>query len=589
LAFDKFILKNQERVLIFVLLFVLAGILLVVDFYGYDPHIDTKTNYMFSQTGSRSSQDEDASHWNRNLNSGMPQYNKVFWDQYPEIYQLFSQPVFFIIIVFFASLGVYLFFLLTGYNRWESLFGAIFYGLAIRFLGYLPIWQYGWKLILLFIPWMAYSMRQLKNGASIRYAALFSLMFLLSLLLFETEIIIYLLLAIVIYLLYSFVDMIEYEHGMQCYINFLLKVMVGIFLAVTGVIFPYLPLLRGQNLSILDSIQSIAHWRLAMMIILIAGAFLLLRLGKKRIVLFAGTGLLIACGMYAIIYQFPWIDNLEIDNMQTSSELVQEMLSDNSEFRIYPIGKEFRKNRWAVKTQSIGGKDFYQPRHYNRIISQSLDSETDKNLNINWNLLKLLNVKYLISAVKIPSYRVDYAHYSPDEKLILYKLQETPKYAWFVENWQILYPEKIIQKLNEPEFDPYSIAFLEHEIPEFNEQQLPKPQNAKISIINIEQEYIELRVENENPGLLIISELFDRDWQAYVDEIPVEIYRADYLLRSIVVPPGPHEIAFRYEPDIEKYIRISYWARVLILLLLIEELLFFVWKRFGASWKLDGK
>ncbi|HEY7727375.1 MAG TPA: hypothetical protein VID50_02895 [Candidatus Eisenbacteria bacterium] len=50
------------------------------------------------------------------------------------------------------------------------------------------------------------------------------------------------------------------------------------------------------------------------------------------------------------------------------------------------------------------------------------------------------------------------------------------------------------------------------------------------------------------PGIFLLRDQWDPDWTARVDGSPARIYRVDYLLRGVLVGPGVHRIAFRYEP-----------------------------------------
>jgi hypothetical protein len=585
LGFTEYVEQNREKAVFLFLLLILANMLLIVDFFGNDPHWDAKSNYYYGQSGSRGENGTGVTLWNRNLNCGLPQYNKVFWDRYPAFYRIFASKLFFILLTLCAVTGVHHFLKSAKYSYREIITGALLYGLGMRFLTYLPVWHYGWELMLLFLPWIAFSLQHLRNGGSILYSAFLALLLYLSFLLFESELIIYLLLAIIIYLLYSFEEMLEHPHRFFSYLIFLGKAMLGIFLGIIAAIYPYVPLIQAQSGNLAGALQEVSLWRLTGIIILESGMFFLLRLGQKRLLLSIWLVLLMATVMYVFTQKVPRLDKEEKkeSGLQLQSELVDILQMDNTQFRVYPLGRSFMENRWSVATESIGGNTDYQMERYRQAMRKCLSVETDKNLMINWNFLKMLNVKYLISAVKIPSYRIEYRHFSPDEKMTLYQVLETPKYAWFAREKQVLGQEEILNKLIDPEFDPHQIAFLESEIPEFKIiDLLPEPVNSFIVIEKISAEYIRLKVRNDKAGLLVLSELYaeNKDWKAYIDRETTEIYPADYLLRSIVVPAGTHQIEMRYKPEnLEKYRRYSFLARMAILLLLAEELLYLLWRR----------
>jgi uncharacterized membrane protein YfhO len=49
-------------------------------------------------------------------------------------------------------------------------------------------------------------------------------------------------------------------------------------------------------------------------------------------------------------------------------------------------------------------------------------------------------------------------------------------------------------------------------------------------------------------GLLILSDVFDDGWRAYVDGERVPISVADHVLRAVPLPAGEHTVELRYEP-----------------------------------------
>jgi hypothetical protein len=50
------------------------------------------------------------------------------------------------------------------------------------------------------------------------------------------------------------------------------------------------------------------------------------------------------------------------------------------------------------------------------------------------------------------------------------------------------------------------------------------------------------------PSLLLLDELYYPGWEARVDGRAAKIYRANVISRAVVVPPGPHNVTFRFKP-----------------------------------------
>ena len=51
--------------------------------------------------------------------------------------------------------------------------------------------------------------------------------------------------------------------------------------------------------------------------------------------------------------------------------------------------------------------------------------------------------------------------------------------------------------------------------------------------------------------LVVFSEIWThRGWKMWIDGKESPLLRADYILRSAIIPEGQHEIIMRYEPSI---------------------------------------
>lgn len=75
--------------------------------------------------------------------------------------------------------------------------------------------------------------------------------------------------------------------------------------------------------------------------------------------------------------------------------------SDQDLFRIFPAGQLFSDNRWVYFHQSIGGYSPIKMYAIEELVEKNIYNGWDPALPFNWNVLKILNVKYVIAQQKV--------------------------------------------------------------------------------------------------------------------------------------------------------------------------------------------
>ena len=80
-------------------------------------------------------------------------------------------------------------------------------------------------------------------------------------------------------------------------------------------------------------------------------------------------------------------------------------------------------------------------------------------------------------------------------------------------------------------------------------------------------------------NIAVFSEIYYKDWKAYLDGKEVPFFKANYVLRAMVIPAGKHAVDFKFEPSIffmsKKISAVASW----LLFVLLLATLFFEWKR----------
>ena len=69
-----------------------------------------------------------------------------------------------------------------------------------------------------------------------------------------------------------------------------------------------------------------------------------------------------------------------------------------------------------------------------------------------------------------------------------------------------------------------------------------------VQIVRFSNDEVELEVETEAPGLLVMSDVHAPGWKASVNDQPATLLRANYAFRAVFVPAGEHRVTFHYEP-----------------------------------------
>lgn len=103
-----------------------------------------------------------------------------------------------------------------------------------------------------------------------------------------------------------------------------------------------------------------------------------------------------------------------------------------------------------------------------------------------------------------------------------------------------------------------------------------KDSTAVIHLKNYAPNQIEYTISSNSEQLVVFSEIYyDKGWNAYIDGKRAPYFRANYVLRAMVVPAGDHDVIFKFEPNIWVVgERVSFASSLLLILLVLGVLVF---------------
>ena len=158
----------------------------------------------------------------------------------------------------------------------------------------------------------------------------------------------------------------------------------------------------------------------------------------------------------------------------------------------------------------------------------------------------LLNVKYLLFRGIFPDTSKYKLVLKAGDKNLYRNSNYLPR-ARMVYNYDVIKEkDKILQRLQEPDFDYRGSIILEEEpgIESCRDSSLCVSTPARVTEDKINSLTVE--AETDKPGLLVLSENAYPAWKALVDGKETKIYTADYIFRAIPLEKGKHKIDLIY-------------------------------------------
>ncbi|MBN1143645.1 MAG: YfhO family protein [Bacteroidales bacterium] len=180
------------------------------------------------------------------------------------------------------------------------------------------------------------------------------------------------------------------------------------------------------------------------------------------------------------------------------------------------------------------------------------------------NAMNMLNTRYII--------------YNPDAPPLVN--QHELGNAWFVKEF-VTVPNADAEITAIATFKPSEQAVVDERFSSLLKDFKPvHDSTAKISLTEYRANYLKYSSSAQADQLAVFSEIYyDKGWEAFIDGKPVPHFRANYLLRAMVIPTGSHTIEFRFHP--KSYFigeKISL-ASSIILILLLAGMGYMEWKK----------
>lgn len=269
----------------------------------------------------------------------------------------------------------------------------------------------------------------------------------------------------------------------------------------------------------------------------LVGLFIYKKINSTFLVI--GLPLLVLFDLFPIGKKYLNEKSFEVKEQYAANEFAEsdtdkEILKDKDpNYRVFDIsgGDPFQDARPSYFHKSIGG---YHPAKigiYDDLASNQLSG------NLNMSVVNMLNAKYIVQS-------------TPDRKSkVVIPNGEALGNCWFVKGVKFVNgPVEEMKALDN--FNPRDTAIVDNSFKNIVAGFSAADSSSTIRQSSFDNMAIKYESNSSSTNLAVFSEVFYRDWKAYIDGKEVPVAKANYVLRALVVPAGKHTIDFKFEPKV---------------------------------------
>ena len=326
------------------------------------------------------------------------------------------------------------------------------------------------------------------------------------------------------------------------------------------------------------------------LIIILIGVVMLLLFFKGKLrkeLTIGGIALLCLFDMWQVNKRYLYDDQFVDKSIQTTTfaqtEADKYILEDTDlDYRVLNFAvSSFNENNTSYWHKNVGGYHAAKLRRYNELIETCLKTEMQDAFQEIANAggdmeqvdpskflaLNMLNTRYFI----LPTKEGELPLENP------YALGN----AWFVK--EVSYVANADEELDmTTSCNPHVTAVVDGQFKSAlnNATSFEVADEAVIELTEYEPNSLTYQTQNPSDGVAVFSEVYYPDgWQVTIDGQPVELARADYVLRTLYVPAGSHTIQMTFDPQsIHVTEAVAYGALILLLIATIAVISVYIRK-----------
>lgn len=265
------------------------------------------------------------------------------------------------------------------------------------------------------------------------------------------------------------------------------------------------------------------------------------------------------------LWYYPALDYDQAYFPTASTEFLQEHLGL---YRIARYGTEFLESPLAPNTAmvyglfDVQGSDIYILEDYvaflNLIEDHGLEAawlvipNIEEEISLDSPLIDLLGVKYILTTSEIGMDKYELVFDGQGRDIKIYENKEVLPRAFVVHRVEVVAgDEEALVRLGSGSFDPGQVVIVGQELPTSEvavNEEAPLKDNSKAQIINYGLNAVIIEAQAENPGFLVLTDVYYPGWRVFVDGQERQLYRADYIFRAVYLEAGNHQVRFVFEP-----------------------------------------